>query len=108
MSRLPLGPVGIVGMPRSEVMLDPWNAHEIERGWSPLFTMQETWANEPSSITSRPNVSGRRCGGSGRNNYWYELEKRFEEELYVPFWTPISITTIYSQLDSLASDSCLV
>ena len=44
MSRLPLGPVGIVVMPRSEVMLDPWNAHEIERGWSPLFTMQETWA----------------------------------------------------------------
>ena len=44
MSRLPLGPVGIVGMPRSEVMLDPWNDHEIERGWSPLFTMQETWA----------------------------------------------------------------
>ena len=35
-------------------------------------------------------------------------KKSFEEELYVPFWTPISITTIYSQLDSLASDSCLV
>ena len=31
-------------MPGSEVMLDLWNAHEIERGWSPLFTMQETWA----------------------------------------------------------------
>ena len=79
MSRLPLGPVGIVGMPRSEVMLDPWNAHEIERG------------GPPCSRCKKLGQLGRRCGGSGRNNYWYELEKRFEEELYVPFWTPISI-----------------
>ena len=42
MRRLPRGPVGIVVIPRSEVMLDPWKDHDIERGWSPLFTMQET------------------------------------------------------------------
>ena len=36
------------------------------------------------------------------------MNKKKGLKLFVPFWTPISITTIYSQLDSLASDSCLV
>ena len=68
MSKLPRGPVGIVVIPRSEVIFEPWKDQEIERGWSPLLTMQDTWAKEPSSITSRPNDSGRRSGGSDKNN----------------------------------------
>ena len=56
--------MGVVIMPRSDVMFDPWNDQEMERGWSPLFTMHETWANDPSSMTSRPNDKGSRFGGS--------------------------------------------
>ena len=56
--------MGVVIMPRSDVMFDPWKDQEMERGWSPLFTMHETWANDPSSMTSRPNDKGSRFGGS--------------------------------------------
>ena len=42
MSRLAVGPVGIVVIPSSDVMFDPWNDQEIASGWSPLVTMQET------------------------------------------------------------------
>ena len=52
MSKLPIGPVGIVVIPSSDVMFDPWNDQEIASGWSPLVTMQETCANDPSSIIS--------------------------------------------------------
>ena len=42
MSKLPIGPVGIVVIPSSDVMLDPWNDQVITSGWSPLVTMHET------------------------------------------------------------------
>ena len=64
MRREPMGPVGMVVMPRSEVMLDPWNDQEMESGWSPLVTMQETCANDPSSIMSCPKLRGSKLGGS--------------------------------------------
>ena len=64
MSKLPIGPVGIVVIPSSDVMFEPWNDQEIASGWSPLVTMQETCANDPSSIISWPKLSGRRFGGS--------------------------------------------
>ena len=32
MRRLPMGPVGIVVIPRSDVMLDPWKDHDIVSG----------------------------------------------------------------------------
>ena len=63
MSKLPMGPVGIVVIPSSEVMFDPWNDQEISSGWSPLVTMQETCANDPSSIISWPKLSGSKFGG---------------------------------------------
>ena len=66
MSKLPIGPVGIVVIPRSDVMFDPWNDQEIASGWSPLVTMQETWANDPSSIISWPKLSGSKFGGSDK------------------------------------------
>lgn len=66
MSRLANGPVGIVVIPRSDVMFDPWNDQEIASGWSPLVTMQETWANDPSSIISWPKLSGSKFGGSDK------------------------------------------
>ena len=59
--------MGVVMIPRSDVMFDPWNDQEMERGWSPLFTMHETWANDPSSMTSSPNERGNRFGGSECN-----------------------------------------
>ena len=31
-SRLPMGPVGMVVMPSSEVMFDPWNDQEMVSG----------------------------------------------------------------------------
>ena len=65
MSKLPIGPVGIVVIPSSDVMFDPWNDQEIANGWSPLVTMQETCANDPSSIISWPKFSGSKFGGSG-------------------------------------------
>ena len=65
MSKLPIGPVGIVLIPSSDVMFDPWNDQEIASGWSPLVTMQETCANDPSSIISWPKLSGSKFGGSG-------------------------------------------
>ena len=67
MRELPILPRGVVIIPRSEEMSCPWKDQEIERGWSPLVTMQDTWAKEPSSITSRPKVSGRRSGGSAKS-----------------------------------------
>ena len=42
MSELPMVPIGMMVMPRSEVMLEPWKDQEIVRGWSPLLTIQET------------------------------------------------------------------
>ena len=63
--------MGVVTIPRSDVMPDPWKDHEMERGWSPLLTMHDTWAKEPSSMTSSPNERGRRLGGSGwENDKW--------------------------------------
>ena len=56
--------MGMVLMPRSEVMFEPWKDQEIARGWSPFVTMQETWAKPPSSMMSLPKVSGSRSGGS--------------------------------------------
>ena len=35
MRRLPIGPVDIVVMPKSDVMLEPWNDQEMLNGWSP-------------------------------------------------------------------------
>ena len=42
MSELPMVPIGIMVMPRSEVMLEPWKDQDIVRGWSPLLAIQET------------------------------------------------------------------
>ena len=64
MSRLPMGPVGMVVMPSSEVMFDPWNDQEIVSGWSPCRTMQDTWAKSPSFITEVPKERGSSLGGS--------------------------------------------
>ena len=72
MRELPILPRGVVIIPRSEEISCPWKDQEMVRGWSPLVTMQDTWANEPSSITSRPNVSGRRSGGSEKSNLMRE------------------------------------
>ena len=68
MRRLPMGPVGMVVMPRSEVMLEPWNDQVMVRGWSPLVTMQETCANDPSSMISWPKLRGSKFGGSDEDN----------------------------------------
>ena len=65
---LPRLPIGIVVMPRSEVMLDPWNDQVMVSGWSPLVTMQETCANDPSSIISWPKLRGSKFGGSDEDN----------------------------------------
>ena len=64
MRALPWVPIGMVVMPRSEVMLEPWKDHEMVRGWSPFVTMQETWAKPPSSMTSLPKLRGSKSGGS--------------------------------------------
>ena len=96
MSRLPLGPVGIVVMPMSEVMLDPWNDHEIEK------------LRQMSRRPSHPDHMSVEEGLVVLGGIIIGMNKKKGLKLFVPFWTPISITTIYSQLDSLASDSCLV
>ena len=64
MRELPILPRGVVIIPRSEEISCPWKDQEMMRGWSPLVTMQDTWANEPSSITSWPKLRGSKLGGS--------------------------------------------
>ena len=64
MRALPLAPIGMVVMPRSEEISFPWKDQDMWRGSSPLVTMQDTWAKSPSFMRSRPKVSGRRSGGS--------------------------------------------
>ena len=59
-----MGPVAMVVIPRSGVMLEPWKDQEIVKGWSPCVTMQETCAKEPSFITSCPKLRGSKFGGS--------------------------------------------
>ena len=66
MRRLPIGPVGIVVMPRSDVMFDPWNDQDMVSGWSPCVTIHDTWAKAPSFMMFLPNERGRRSGGSKR------------------------------------------
>ena len=61
---LPMLPRGVVMIPKSEEISCPWKDQEMVRGWSPLVTMQDTWAKEPSSITSWPKFRGSRLGGS--------------------------------------------
>ena len=61
---LPILPRGVVIMPRSDEISWPWKDQEMVRGWSPLVTMQDTWAKEPSSITSWPKLRGSKLGGS--------------------------------------------
>ena len=63
-SMLPLPPIGVVTMPRSEVIFDPWNDHAMERGSSPRRTIHDTWAKSPSLITAAPNERGNISGGS--------------------------------------------
>ena len=79
MSKLPIGPVGIVVMPNSEVMFDPWNDQEIASGWSPLVTMQESCANDPSSIISWPKLSGSKFGGSDKTKVVKVVKKNVFE-----------------------------
>ena len=42
MSELAVGPMGMVVIPRSDVMLEPWKDQEMLSGWSPFVTMQDT------------------------------------------------------------------
>ena len=62
-------------MPRSEVMLDPWNDQTMVRGWSPFVTMHKTWAEAPESITSCPNERGSKFGGSKEKEVIYIYHK---------------------------------
>ena len=48
----------------SDEITSPFNAHEIDKGSSPLLTIHTSWANSPSSRTSLPNVRGIKVGGS--------------------------------------------
>ena len=64
-----MGPVGMVLMPRSEVMLEPWKDQDMARGWSPLVTMQDTWAKPPASMMSLPKDKGSKSGGSEQRCY---------------------------------------
>ena len=75
MSKLPRGPVGIVVMPRSEVMFDPWNDQEMARGWSPFLTMQDACAKSPSLRMSPPNDRGESSGGSADEEMRCKSEK---------------------------------
>ena len=68
MRELPILPRGVVIIPRSDEILCPWKDQEMLRGWSPLVTIQDTWANEPSSITSWPKLRGSKLGGSDEKN----------------------------------------
>ena len=61
---LPLPPIGVVTIPRSDVMFEPWKDQAMESGSSPRRTMQETWAKSPSLITAAPNERGNISGGS--------------------------------------------
>ena len=47
-----------------DVILSPLSDQVIERGSSPLLTVQSNCAYSPSSRTSRPNVNGTRVGCS--------------------------------------------
>ena len=65
---LPRPPIGVVRMPSSEVIFDPWKDHEMVSGSSPRRTMQDTWAKSPSLITEAPNERGNISGGSRVGN----------------------------------------
>ena len=43
----------------AERMSAPWKVQDILSCWSPLVTMQETWATPPSSRTSAPTDKGK-------------------------------------------------
>ena len=105
MSKLPRGPVGIVVIPRSEVIFEPWKDQEIERGWSPLFTMHETWANDPSSMTSSPKERGSRFGGS-EHKIWLDRSVRFHYLQCLPLET--HVITIDIQFNRLCPHTSFV
>ena len=61
---LPRTPRGVMTIPSSEVMFDPWNDQEMARGWSPFLTMQDACAKSPSLRMSPPKDRGESSGGS--------------------------------------------
>ena len=64
MRELPRFPSGVVTIPSSEVMLEPWKDQEMVRGWSPFLTMQDTCVKSPSFRMLPPNDRGDTSGGS--------------------------------------------
>ena len=61
---LALVPIGVVNVPKSELIFIPLKVHEITSGSSPFLTMHDAWANAPSSSTSLPKDMGSKSGGT--------------------------------------------
>ena len=107
MRELPILPRGVVIMPRSDEISWPWKDQEMVRGWSPLVTMQDTWAKEPSSITSWPKLRGSKFGGSDeKNKLVFTISERSAFRQCLPHY-PLMFT-IDPQFNILCSDPCHV